>query len=133
VRNEETGEYHLYITNVPAEKLSAEDVARNYAVRWLIEMAFKQLKSAYRIDQKRDAGDVIQVRVRHEDVIDFLQIGERQISHAGAGVDQHIVVQKHGGRAQLPADTSAATEYSEPHGVIWYRRRWRRPSRAPAN
>jgi len=51
VRNEETGEYHLYITNVPAEKLSAEDVARTYAVRWLIEMAFKQLKSAYRIDQ----------------------------------------------------------------------------------
>jgi putative transposase len=51
VRNEETGEYHLYITNIPAEKLSAEDVARTYAVRWLIEMAFKQLKSAYRLDQ----------------------------------------------------------------------------------
>jgi IS4 transposase len=51
VRNEETGEYHLYITNIPAEKLSVEDVARTYAVRWLIEMAFKQLKSAYRLDQ----------------------------------------------------------------------------------
>ncbi len=51
VRNAETGDYHLYITNIPAEKLSADDVARTYAVRWLIEMAFKQLKSAYRLDQ----------------------------------------------------------------------------------
>jgi putative transposase len=51
VRNAETGDYHLYITNIPAEKLSADDIARIYAVRWLIEMAFKQLKSAYRLDQ----------------------------------------------------------------------------------
>lgn len=51
VRNEETGTYHLYVTNIPVEKLSAEDVARTYAARWLIEMAFKQLKSHYRLDQ----------------------------------------------------------------------------------
>ena len=51
VRNDETGDYHLYITNIPVEKLSAEDVARTYAVRWLVELAFKQLKSHYRLDQ----------------------------------------------------------------------------------
>lgn len=51
MRNEETGAYHLYVTNIPVEKLSAEDVARTYAARWLIEMAFKQLKSSYRLDQ----------------------------------------------------------------------------------
>jgi IS4 transposase len=51
VRDEKTGDYHLYVTNIPVEKLSAEDVARTYAVRWLIELAFKQLKSQYRLDQ----------------------------------------------------------------------------------
>jgi putative transposase len=51
VRNEETGAYHLYVTNIPVDKLSAEDVARTYAVRWLVELAFKQLKSHYRLDQ----------------------------------------------------------------------------------
>jgi IS4 transposase len=51
VRDAETGKYHLYITNIPVEKLSAEDVARTYGARWLIELAFRQLKSHYRIDQ----------------------------------------------------------------------------------
>lgn len=51
VRNQETGDYHLYVTNIPVEKLSAEDVARIYTARWLVEMAFKQLKSHYRLDQ----------------------------------------------------------------------------------
>jgi len=50
-RDAKTGDYHLYVTNIPVEKLSAEDVARTYAVRWLIELAFKQLKSHYRLDQ----------------------------------------------------------------------------------
>jgi putative transposase len=51
VRDQETGDYHLYVTNIPVEKLSAEDVARIYTARWLVEMAFKQLKSHYRLDQ----------------------------------------------------------------------------------
>jgi IS4 transposase len=51
VRDAESGKYHLYITNIPVDKLSAEDVARTYGARWLIELAFKQLKSHYRIDQ----------------------------------------------------------------------------------
>jgi IS4 transposase len=51
VRNPETGDYHLYVTNIPVDKLNAEDVARVYTARWLVEMAFKQLKSHYRLDQ----------------------------------------------------------------------------------
>jgi len=49
VMNEETGKHHLYITNVPPEKLIAEDVARTYAARWGVELLFKQLKSHFRI------------------------------------------------------------------------------------
>jgi IS4 transposase len=50
VLDTDTGRYHLYLTNIPVETLSAEDVARTYAARWLIELAFRELKQSYRID-----------------------------------------------------------------------------------
>lgn len=51
VRNEKTGQYHLYLTNVPSERLSPDDVARVYAARWEVELLFKELKSSYRLDE----------------------------------------------------------------------------------
>jgi IS4 transposase len=50
MRDAETGEYHLYITNIPVEKLAAEDIQHVYAARWLIELLFNELKSTYRIE-----------------------------------------------------------------------------------
>jgi IS4 transposase len=50
ILNEETGKYHLYITNVPVDTLGAEEVGRVYAARWLIELAFRELKSAYELE-----------------------------------------------------------------------------------
>jgi putative transposase len=50
VRDPATGEHHLYLTNIPPEKLSAEDVAQTYAARWAIELFFRELKRRYRID-----------------------------------------------------------------------------------
>lgn len=49
-RDAETGEYHLYITNIPVEKLAAEDIQGVYAARWMIELLFNELKSTYRIE-----------------------------------------------------------------------------------
>jgi putative transposase len=49
VRDPVTGEYHLYMTNIPVERLTAEEVAQVYAARWEIELLFKELKSYYRI------------------------------------------------------------------------------------
>lgn len=51
VRNEDTGAYHVYVTNVPPEWLTAEDIAKTYKVRWEIEILFRQLKGDFRIDQ----------------------------------------------------------------------------------
>ena len=51
VLNDETGAYHIYITNVPGSQLSPEDVARTYRARWEVELLFKELKSQYRIDE----------------------------------------------------------------------------------
>ncbi len=45
VRNGETGQYHCYLTNVPADRLSAEDVSRTYALRWQVEILFKAMRS----------------------------------------------------------------------------------------
>ena len=51
VLNKETGDYHAYMTNIPVDRLSAEDIASLYGARWEIEMVFKELKSYYRMDQ----------------------------------------------------------------------------------
>ncbi len=43
--NQETKEYHLYLTNPSPDQLSADDVALLYRARWSIELAFKELKA----------------------------------------------------------------------------------------
>lgn len=50
VYDEDDKDYHVYLTNIPPEVLSAEDVAALYAVRWEIELVFKELKSKYALD-----------------------------------------------------------------------------------
>ncbi len=49
--DERAGKYHLYLTNIPADRLDAEDIARTYRARWLVELAFRELKAQYRLDQ----------------------------------------------------------------------------------
>jgi len=55
VRDAHTGEYHLYLTNIPPERLDATDIAQTYAARWLVELFFRELKSHYRGDQMPSA------------------------------------------------------------------------------
>jgi len=50
IRDEQSGEHHLYMTNVPVEKLAAEDIRAVYALRWEIELLWKELKLYYRIE-----------------------------------------------------------------------------------
>ena len=59
ILNEDTGAYHLYITNVPGSQLTPEDVARTYRARWEVELIFKELKSQYRIDELPSAKEHI--------------------------------------------------------------------------
>lgn len=51
VLNHETGEYHVYITNIPPEMLTAENVAELYRMRWEVELLFKELQSSYALDE----------------------------------------------------------------------------------
>lgn len=51
VRNDDTGEYHVYVTNVPADRLAASEVALAYRARWEIELLFRTWKSDFRLDE----------------------------------------------------------------------------------
>jgi IS4 transposase len=50
VRDPLTHEYHAYLTNIPTERLTPEEIAQIYAARWIIELFFRELKVRYRID-----------------------------------------------------------------------------------
>ena len=70
------------------------------------------------VDQKRDRGDVIEMRVRQVDMIDQRELGEREVAHPGSRVEQDVVVdQKRGGAQMAPADSPAAPEYPQPHAL----------------
>ena len=51
LRNEETDEYHLYLTNLGKEGYSAPDIAQLYRARWEVELLFKELKSRFGLDE----------------------------------------------------------------------------------
>jgi putative transposase len=50
IKDNATGEYHLYVTNLPADRLSAEDVSIVYSLRWQIELLFKEIKTYFRLE-----------------------------------------------------------------------------------
>jgi IS4 transposase len=56
-RNEETGEYHLYFTNVSGQQLTPRQVADTYRLRWQIELLFSALKSQMRLHQLPSSKD----------------------------------------------------------------------------
>ena len=55
ILNEETKEYHVYLTNIPIDVLIGEDIADLYSARWEVELLFKELKDVYHVDQIESA------------------------------------------------------------------------------
>lgn len=51
VRHPETGEFHLYITNVPKSSMNPEQIRVAYSARWFVELVFKELKSDCGMDK----------------------------------------------------------------------------------
>ncbi len=49
VKNEQTGRYQTYLTNIPAGLMQAEQLSLAYALRWQVELLFKALKSHHRL------------------------------------------------------------------------------------
>jgi len=51
VREEHSRDYHVYLTNISSEDLDPNDIASAYALRWEIELLFRELKTHYRLAQ----------------------------------------------------------------------------------
>jgi putative transposase len=51
VRNDQTGEYHCYLTNLSADDLPPADIRDTYALRWQVELLFKAMKSQGHLHQ----------------------------------------------------------------------------------
>lgn len=49
IRDEEKKEYHLYVTNLPVDKIPAADIGVLYRERWCVELTFKHLKSSFHL------------------------------------------------------------------------------------
>ncbi len=65
----ETGKYHLYLTNVPPDKLTANEVAQVYRYRWEIELLFKELKSYYHLEDLNTRNDNVVLSLIYSAVI----------------------------------------------------------------
>ena len=70
---------------------------------------------AHAVHEQRQAGDMIEMRMGHKDVVDHAHLGQAQVADAGTGIDQHIVIEQHRGGAQIAPDTAAAPQYSQFH------------------
>src|ERR1700744_453954 len=56
--------------------------------------------------------------MREQDVVDALQRVERQVADAGAGVDQHVLVEQEAGGAAVARDRPGAAEDLDFHAGI---------------
>jgi IS4 transposase len=59
VRDAQSGRYHLYLTNVPVEVLSPEEIAAVYSARWVVELLFREMKASYRLEDMPSAKRVV--------------------------------------------------------------------------
>jgi len=51
--DEARGVYHWYITNLPVDKIQAEEIGKLYAARWMIELLFRERRLALRLYELR--------------------------------------------------------------------------------
>ena len=55
----ESGVYRFYLTNLAPDTLDAQAIAHLYAVRWQIELVFRQMKSHYRLESMPSAKEAV--------------------------------------------------------------------------
>ena len=58
-RDDDTGDYHLYYTNIDADALEPEEIRQTYGLRWQIELLFSRMKSMLRLHQLPSSKDHI--------------------------------------------------------------------------
>src|SRR4051812_37713093 len=69
--------------------------------------------------------------MREQHVLDALHLLQREVAHAGAGIDEHVPVDQEGCRATFLRDRAGAAEDTNLHGAetfTWFRNWSRRPT-----
>lgn len=109
IRNAESGEYHLYITNLGVERLTAEGVGIIYSLRWQVELLFKELKTYYRLEDLPSGKKVVVEALLYAAIL-TLVVSRRLLAvirkHARVPVDR------------LPAQRWAALFVSAAHDLL---------------
>ena len=115
-RHPDSGEYHLYITNLSAEDFSAAQVSALYRCRWEVELLFRELKTSYWLDELPSRKpEIVKVLI----LASVLSIGMRDFAVAAALViaaDLPTI-------ASLPAVVFGVVEMATSAGLArWFRR-----------
>jgi len=87
--------HHLYVTNVPRDRLAAVHLAGAYAARWEVELLFRELKTHYRIDD---------LRSRRRQVTECLLYASLLTLVASRRLHRLLAPDYHGLRPQHPLD-----------------------------
>ena len=74
-------------------------------------------QAQHRVSEQRDAQHMVQVGMADQDVVDGGQRVQRQVAHAGAGVDEDIVVEQEGGGLVAGGDGAGAAQDADVHAV----------------
>lgn len=89
VRDEDSGEYHLYITNLPPEKLAAKDIQATYALRWQVELLFKEWKQRYRLEDMPSRNVVVVEALLHAAIL-TLVVSRQLLAAVRKGLQQQV-------------------------------------------
>jgi hypothetical protein len=70
----------------------------------------------HRVGKQRDRDHMVEMGVAENDVLDAAQRLERHVADAGAGIDQHVIVEPEGGRLAACRDGAGTPEHVNDHG-----------------
>ena len=80
IRNEKTGAYHLYVTNLPTDRLSAQAVAAIYRARWTVEQLFKSLKSDFALADMPSANKHVVLALVYAAIVTWIASRELRLA-----------------------------------------------------
>ena len=101
-------------------KMCARSAARVGGQRVHLDRRAAAARAAHHaVGQQADGQHMVEVRVAEQDVVDARQLVERQVADAGAGVDQHVVVEQERGGAAAGGDGARTAEDADLHEWRW--------------
>ena len=73
IRHDETRSYHWYITNIPLQWVEGERMGTLYAMRWEVELVFRELKSQLGLGELTSSNQYVVESLIYATVIALLQ------------------------------------------------------------